>query len=151
LGELFVTRDGARTWEQRYTELAEPSGVAASRGARWRTRGIDVTTSWHHYVDPFEPKVRYVTHSDIGLTRSDDGGRTWRHALGGAPWTNSVYALAFDPEIAGTIWAVASQQHDIPHWTQLEGPSARGSGGLMVTRDGAQSWSKIGGGLPDAP
>lgn len=149
LGELFVSEDGADTWRQRYTQLEGDGEGQTLTGRAWRTRGLDVTTSWHVVASPHDPSVRFVTHSDIGLTRSEDGGRTWRHALKGSPWTNSVYALAFDPDDKARVYAAASRHHDLPHWRELEGP--RGGGGVIRSDDGGRTWASRSKGLPEGP
>jgi photosystem II stability/assembly factor-like uncharacterized protein len=54
-----------------------------------------------------------------------------------------------DPATPGTIWAAASNQHDIPHWTQLGGPSH--PGGVVRSDDGGNTWRVSSDGLPKAP
>ena len=76
-----------------------------------------VTTTWHHYVDPFETNRHYIAYTDIGMARSLDAGKSWIwwDHKSWAPWRNTCYEMAFDPEIPGKIWGAFSDVHDIPN------------------------------------
>src|SRR6185369_1095161 len=72
-GRVMRTRDGGRTWLPAYSRRA-PDG-------NWTSNGIDVTTAYGVHFDPFDPRHLFISYTDIGLMRSDDGGGSWRSAL----------------------------------------------------------------------
>lgn len=147
-GEVYITADGGRSWRCAYSERLPGQGKPG-KGQRWRSIGLEVTTCWNYYVDPHDERVHYICYTDIGFARSEDGGRSWRYSAAGSPWRNTFYELAFDPEVPGLIWAAVSNQHDIGHWTNIEGP--RGGGGVVVSEDFGRTWRPSNKGLPDAP
>jgi hypothetical protein len=95
-----------------------------------------VTTTWHHYVDPFEPSRHYIAYTDIGFARSLDGGKTWIwwEDSKAAPWRNTCYELAFDPDIPGKIWGAFSNVHDIPTTTSSPGATGHRGQAACVSR-----------------
>jgi photosystem II stability/assembly factor-like uncharacterized protein len=146
-GELYVTDDGARTWRCAYCQPAR--GRAAGAGVAWLTTGLDVTSCWQFAFDPSNENLAYIAYTDIGFARSEDRGRSWEHSVKGCPWSNTFYQIAFDPARPGTIYAACSSQHDIPHWTSVEGP--RAPGGVCVSTDYGKTWQPVSEGLPAAP
>ena len=146
-GELYQSHDGGATWAQAYTRPADPAAIPAP-GQAWATTGLDVTSVWRAVFDPHAPGHVLLCETDIGLVRSEDGGASWRWSAAGSPWRNTCYDAVFDPEVPGLAWGGWSDQHDLPHWSQIEGP--RGGGGVLVSRDAGVTWSLSGSGLPDA-
>ncbi|HET6383069.1 MAG TPA: hypothetical protein VFJ58_06720 [Armatimonadota bacterium] len=148
---VFSTTDAGKQWRQIYTAQAPGQGPEGP-GQRWRSIGLEVTTNWNYYIDPHDPSLHAICYTDIGFARSTDGGKDWQWSAKGAPWDNTFYQLAIDPHVKGRVWAAASNQHDIPHWTQQEG-AAHGAhlGGIVVSTDGMKTWRAAGTGLPDAP
>jgi len=74
---------------------------------------------------------------------------SWQNIAREIPWKNTVYDVAFDPKISGKIWAACSNQHDIPMWSNIQGPTH--TGGVVVSTDGGDSWKRASTGLPKAP
>ncbi|MCD6506795.1 hypothetical protein J7M22_09240 [Candidatus Poribacteria bacterium] len=147
-GEIYITHDGGETWQCGYSRRAPGQGVP-SGNQRWSSVGLEVTTTWNYYIDPHRESIHYICYTDIGFARSEDGGETWQHSTDGSPWRNTFYELAFDPDVPGLIWAAVSDQHDIGHWSNIEGPLA--GGGVVVSRDFGRTWRTSSSGLPDAP
>jgi photosystem II stability/assembly factor-like uncharacterized protein len=138
------TTDGGRTWAQ---------VNSAQRGeGRWVSRGLDVTTSYGIHWDPFDPKRVFITYTDIGLFRSEDGGETWASSVEGVPerWRNTTYWVAFDHEVAGLMWGAFSATHDLPRpkmWRHRD--PATFEGGVGVSIDGGRTWKRAGTGMPE--
>ncbi len=151
----YGTFDGGKTWQCGHTRPA-PGYDPAARGQepRWLCTGLVVTSTWNFYVDPFEPARHYICYTDIGFARSLDRGRTWQWWAreGRAPWENTCYELAFDPQAPGKIWGAFSSVHDIPNDNIISGRHRdQGPGGVCVSADFAATWKKSNEGLPVAP
>jgi hypothetical protein len=108
LGRTLKTVDGGTTWNAVYSRRIE--------GAGWTSTGLDVTTSYGFHFDPFDPQRQFITYTDIGLFRSEDGGASWTSSTRGVPreWRNTTYWIAFDPLVRGRVWSVNSGTHDLP-------------------------------------
>ena len=115
---------------------------------RWTTRGLDVTTAYGVHADPFDARRLFISYTDIGLFRSEDGGRSWMISSEGIPqrWRNTVYWMVFDPAVRGLAWAALSGTHDLPRpkmWRTRD-PSTY-LGGVGLSRDGGRSWTPAAG------
>jgi len=156
-GDCMITADGGASWFNGDNRLATPAPdwpAKKLKGARFLNTGLVVTSTWHYCFDPFEPDRHYICYTDIGFSRSDDGGATWSRWGDGprAPWRNTCYELAFDPEIKGKIWGAFSNIHDIPNDNIILGRhNSRGPGGICVTEDSADGWRPSNPGLPVVP
>lgn len=151
-GFVYATDNGGRSWYSANTLLAP--GQKPEPGSRWLCSGLVVTTTWHYYVDPFQPNRHYIAYTDIGLARSLDAGKTWIWwpQAKWPPWVNTCYELAFDPQVPGKVWAAFSNVHDIPNANIIyEHHQSRGPGGLCLSTDFADTWQTITRGLPVAP
>jgi photosystem II stability/assembly factor-like uncharacterized protein len=146
LGRTMLTTNGGRTWDGVYS--------TAMPGGTWTTTGIDVTSSNGVHPDPFRPRKLLVSHSDIGLMASEDGGASWSDANQGIPaaWRNTVYGAEFDPAVKDRLWAAASSVHDLPRPKMIRRwEPANWRGGVVSSRDGGARWERSSAGLPDAP
>lgn len=150
-GGCHVTADGGKTWQTGHTILAP--GQKPASGAAWLCNGLVVTTTWNYYIDPFRPDRHYICYTDIGFARSNNRGKSWQWwALKGrAPWNNTCYELAFDPQVPGKVWGAFSNVHDIPNGNIIYG-NHRDSmpGGVCVSADSTETWTKSNAGLPAA-
>ena len=95
----------------------------------------------------------FISYTDIGAFRSEDGGSTWTSATDGVPseWRNTTYWMEFDPEVRGRLWAAASWTHDLPRpkmWRETAVSTYRG--GVMRSDDGGKTWQKSNTGLANA-
>jgi photosystem II stability/assembly factor-like uncharacterized protein len=150
--ECHVTHDGGATWFAGHTYPAP--NQQPKPGCAWVCNGLVVTTTWHYYVDPFEPNRHYIAYTDIGLARSTDGGRTWIwwDKNSWAPWRNTCYEIAFDPAVPGRMWGAFSEVHDIPNDNIIsERHGHRRPGGVCISRDFGASWRHEALGLPPRP
>jgi len=148
LGRTMRTLDGGRNWEAAYSRPVPGGG--------WTTTGLDMTTSYGVHFDPFDARQIFISYTDIGLFRSDDGGASWKPSGQGIPraWANTAYWTVFDPAVRGRQWVAVSNIHDLPRlkmvrrWKPEEGAW---HGGVCASRDGGRLWNVSSQGLPDAP
>jgi len=151
-GDVHITHDGGVTWFNGHTRPAP--GQDPRPGSSWLNTGLVVTTTWHYYIDPFEPNRRYIAYTDIGFARSLDADKTWiwwdPHSW--APWRNTCYEIAFDPEVPGKMWGAFSDVHDIPNDNIIsERHGHDRPGGVCVSRDFGATWHAEARGLPARP
>ncbi|HEY3284652.1 MAG TPA: hypothetical protein VGN26_20460 [Armatimonadota bacterium] len=153
-GRVYLTRDGGKSWRPIHTLRVPGPQPTAGPATRWVCNGLVVTTTWNHYVDPFDAARQYICYTDIGFARSPDGGNTWQWwaEKGRAPWRNTCYELAFDPQTRGKVWGAFSNVHDIPNGNIILGRhNSQGPGGVCLSLDFGATWTALGGGLPSAP
>jgi photosystem II stability/assembly factor-like uncharacterized protein len=150
--EPHLTHDGGASW---FVGSTYPAGNAKpGPDTAWVCNGLVVTTTWHYYVDPHETNRHYIAYTDIGLSRSLDGGRTWHwwNQKTWTPWRNTCYELAFDPAVPGLVWGAFSDVHDIPNDNIIsERHGHHRPGGVCVSRDFGASWQVGAQGLPAKP
>jgi photosystem II stability/assembly factor-like uncharacterized protein len=142
LGRTMRSTDGGANWTAVYSKKVDNRG--------WASTGLDVTTTYGYHVDPFNSKRRFITTTDIGLFRSEDGGISWVSSTTGVPkdWMNTTYWIVFDPEVQGRAWSVNSGTHDLPRpkmWRHTD--TARYRGGVCISNDGGKTWTKSNDGL----
>jgi photosystem II stability/assembly factor-like uncharacterized protein len=142
LGRTMRTSDGGATWVAVYSNQSKDQG--------WTTTGLDVTTSYGYHFDPFDQNRQFISTTDIGLFRSEDGGKSWISSTKGVPreWTNTTYWVEFDPKVRGRMWSVNSWTHDLPRpkmWRRGGVETYRG--GVCISQDGGKTWSKSNDGM----
>lgn len=149
LGGVYVTIDGGKRWTERYTTPAD----AAPDSPASATNGLDVTTVWNHYR---RGSRTFLANTDIGLAvRDADSGWIPISSDGWTNW-NTFYELAID-DAGGRIWAAVSQEHDIPHDTELDDAAPRNrTGAVLVSVDGAKDragrrWDRMRPGRSNSP
>ncbi len=143
------------------------TGVACIRGNTSTGQGVyrsrDAGETWEHVglrevgqigdvlVHPRDPKIVYVAavgkpfgpNPERGVFRSTDGGDNWEKILFISDSTG-VVDLSINPENPREIYAAAWRAERKP-WDMISGAE---EGGLFRTRDGGDSWTRLGGGLP---
>ncbi len=139
-GRTIKTTDGGRTWEQVYTRRMAGGG--------WQSRGLQVTTGYMLAFDPYDPLHILMADTDTGLMESFDGGISWHSATkdNGVPshWVNTTYWVVFDPDVKGKVWAVMSQNHDLPRpkmWRHMD--MANYKGGVLVSENSGKTWRPV--------
>lgn len=148
-GRTMRSADGGLNWDGVYSREQTTPG-------HWTSRGLDVTTSYGVHFDPHDERRLFISYTDIGLFRSEDGGASWLHSSQGMPtdWRNTTYWLEMDPAVRGRAWAATSNIHDLPRmkmvrrWRPEEN---KWHGGVCASRDGGRTWMRSNHGLPDAP
>jgi photosystem II stability/assembly factor-like uncharacterized protein len=136
LFRIYRTLDGGGHFAQVHSREIGPH--------RWTTRGVDVTTAYGVHVDPFDRRRVFISYTDIGLFRSEDGGRSWTISSDGIPqrWRNTVYWMVFDPAERGLAWAALSGTHDLPRPKMFRSNDPSNYlGGVGISRDGGRSWT----------
>ena len=144
LARTMRSRDGGRTWTALYSRKM-PEG-------RYTSTGIDVTNCYGIHFDPSQPRRQFLSCTDIGLFRSEDGGASWESSGRGIPrpWRNTTYWVATDPTVKGRMWAACSGTHDLPRFKMFRRVSpAVFKGGVVSTEDGGRSWKVSNAGMPE--
>lgn len=147
--EVHVTHNGGKNWLCGSTGPAP--GQTPGPGSAWTCNGLVVTTTWHYYIDPFQTNRHYICYTDLGWARSLDAGQSWIwwNQQTWAPWRNTCYELAFDPDTPGKLWGAFSDVHDIPNDNIIsERHGNKYPGGVCLSLDFGASWKAIGEGLP---
>ncbi len=130
---LFVSTDGARTWQELSGLRGHGSGPSWAPGAG----GMCLHTI---VVDPRDAARMTVAISAAGVFRTDDAGKTWRAANRGlrsegiladpeADVGHCVHRIAMHPSRPDVLFMQK-------HWD------------VMRSDDGGESWHDIGGNLP---
>jgi len=150
--QSYITHDGGDTWFNGDTYPAD--GQVPKPGCAWTCTGLVVTTTWNYYIDPFEANRHYIAYTDIGFARSLDAGKTWIwwDKNSWAPWRNTCYEIAFDPETPGKMWGAFSDVHDIPNDNIIsERHGHNRPGGVCISNDFGASWKHEANGIPPKP
>ena len=139
----YRSTDGGERWQETYSSW-RPDGAAA-------TNGMDVTTTYGVHFDPHVPERIFISYTDIGLFRSEDGGRGWWTSRGGVPqaWRNTCYWMVCDPAERDRAWSVWSGCHDLPRPKMFGGDWSKRAGGVAFTGDGGKTWHPVTSGMPD--
>jgi len=144
LGRTMRTTDGGETWAALYSRKVNNEG--------WTSTGLDVTTNYGIHFDPFDLKRQFITYTDIGLFRSEDGGVSWTSSTMGVPekWLNTTYWIVFDPKVRGRVWSVNGGTHDLPRPKMWRHNSVLNyKGGVCLSTDGGRNWAKSNQGMPE--
>ena len=123
------------------------------RGESWSFIGLPASGAIGEIVvHPDDADVVYAAalgnpfgpNPERGVYRSRNGGGSWENVLFLNDSTGAV-ALAMNPENPDEIFAGMWRAERKP-WTLISGGE---DGGIYRTRDGGDTWTKLGGGLPE--
>ncbi|HEX4682405.1 MAG TPA: hypothetical protein VH277_06850, partial [Gemmatimonadaceae bacterium] len=103
-------------------------------------------------IDPRDPNVVYVaalgplwtSGGDRGLYKTTDGGKTWTNTKELSRYTG-FGELAMDPTNPDVLYAASEQRERREYGFLPAGTEAA----IYKTTDGARTWTKLGGGLPN--
>ena len=127
----YRTDDGGESW--RYLGLREAGQIG-----RIRVHPTDPDVAWLAATGhPFGPNPQR------GIFRTRDGGTSWEHVLSVSDSTGAI-ELLLSPDNPDELFAAMWRGERKP-WTIISG--AR-EGGIYRSRDGGDSWTRLGGGLP---
>jgi photosystem II stability/assembly factor-like uncharacterized protein len=143
-GRTMITTDGGANWHGAYSKKVP--------GGEWTSTGLDVTTNYGYFFDPFDKNRRFIPTTDIGLFRSEDKGRSWTRSVAGVPekWSNTTYWVTVDPAVRGKMWGVMSGTHDLPRPKMWRHTSVtKYEGGVCLSLDGGRTWKPSNSGMPE--
>lgn len=142
-GRTMKSVDGGTNWTALYSRKVDEG---------WASTGLDVTTSYGIHFDPFDHNRQFISYTDIGLFRSEDGSKSWQSSGNGIPkeWSNTTYWLAFDPKVRGRMWSADSGTHDLPRTKMWKRQSVLDyKGGVCRSDDGGKTWTKSSQGMDE--
>ncbi len=108
---IYESTDGGSSWSLVYRSTA-----------LWQNL-------WYLAINPLSPSILWAG-TNTGLYESSDDGSTWNASNNGLPPLAAVQAIAFDPNVASTIYVGATPN------------------GIYESTDGGTSWNSINNGLP---
>ena len=121
-------------------------------GAAWRYLGLrEAGQIGRIRIHPSDPDIAWLTatghpfgpNPERGVFRTRDGGRSWERVLFVSDSTGAIELLLNEhnpDELFAAMW-----RGERKPWTMISG--AR-EGGVYRSRDGGDSWERLGGGLP---
>jgi photosystem II stability/assembly factor-like uncharacterized protein len=129
---MYRSTDAGRTWS--HAGLEDAGQIARVR------------------VHPTDPDIAWVAalghafgpNHQRGVFRTTDGGATWEHVLFVSEETGAC-DLSLNPGNPRELYAAAWRAERKP-WTMIDGGD---EGGLFKSTDGGDTWTRLGGGLPD--
>ena len=122
-GQVYLTRDGGKSWQQRYCREL-PDG-------RFAGTGLEVTCLNSITFDPRDRQRLYCGYFDIGLLISADGGQTFRRSEKGLQNSGNTFTVIVDPAVPGKLWAGTGE------WGANVGDVCRST-------DGGATWTVVG-------
>jgi hypothetical protein len=132
-GGVYVSEDGGEKWEPRNRGIG--AGFMPGEEPEYGQCVHKVA------IDASGPDRLYAQNHG-GVYRSDDAGGSWSSIAGGLP-ADFGFPIAASPTTPGTAWVV-------PLVADMQRVPPDGRLRVYRTRDGGDTWSELGNGLPDA-
>lgn len=145
LGGIYYYNNGKLY--QRNTILVEEKDGTKT----YVNNGMNMHTTYSLKKDPLDPNHQLLLNTDLGLTHSYNGGKTWIRSHEGIKheWINTIYDLEFDKEKEGIAYSVWSSRHDAPYFAN-EDETTNVYGGFAISYDSGNTWdSTYSSGLPE--
>jgi photosystem II stability/assembly factor-like uncharacterized protein len=125
-------------------------------GASWTNVGLPESQHIGRVViHPTNPDLVYVAalghlyseNEERGLYRTTDGGGSWEKVLGPVVEGRQIGVadVVMDPTNPQVLYAASYDKVRLPYTFDLGGPGSR----LYKTTDGGETWTQLGGGLPE--
>ncbi|MEO8747989.1 MAG: hypothetical protein ABI379_10110 [Rhodanobacter sp.] len=144
-GEPYIIREA--------TSVGDGVYKSTDAGHTWEHAGLELTGHISNIkIDPKNPQIVYVCaigqaykpNAERGVFRTEDGGKSWKLVLK-VNDTTGCSGLDMDPKDPNTLFA-GMWQVQIRPWNLDSGGS---DGGVFVTHDAGNTWSRLTGhGLP---
>jgi len=129
---MWKSTDGGETWQ--HIGLPESGQIA-----RIQIHPDDADIAWVAVQGQI-----WGPNEERGVFRTTDGGETWAHVLKVGPSTGAT-DLVLDPSNPRILYA-AMWNHGRKPWFIHSGGT---DGGIFKSTDGGESWTRLGGGLPE--
>jgi len=118
--------------------------------SKYVTNGIDEQVTYGVIENPFNRDVLLLLNTDLGMIRSEDGGKSWVLADKGIPskWTNTAYDAVFDERKENVVYSLWSGRHIVPYSAGNETDNRYG--GFAFSKDCGKTWDvNYSSGLPE--
>jgi photosystem II stability/assembly factor-like uncharacterized protein len=135
---VYLTTDGGKYWKDLVTKRISNSLFYISTGLNNIVPSV---------IEPSEvdPNLVYAGYMDIGIWRSENGGKSWKSLNPGEKWTHkwlgtggNTLSIVADPKRKNVVWAqVAGDLYDPLH--------------LLKSDDRGDNWYELETGLPPNP
>lgn len=130
---LFLSRDDGETWTELKGLTRHPTRP------RW-TPGAGGLCLHSVVVDPTNPARLWVGISSVGVFRTEDGGESWQLCNRGLP--NIAPGFIKDPDMGRCVHKLVLDP------VRPGGLAMQYHGGVFVSADAADSWTRISTGMP---
>ena len=129
---MYVSTDAGRTWRRAGLEQGGQIGQI-------RVHPTDPDTAWAAVLGNI-----FGPNEERGIYRTRDGGESWQRVLHVSDRTGFA-DIAIDATNPRILYAAAWRAERKP-WTLVSGSE---EGGVWKTTDSGDTWTKLGGGLPE--
>lgn len=117
----------------------------------YSSTGIDCQTSYGIRQDPFDENHIIMLNTDLGLSYSYDGGKTFNWSFEGVKeYRNTLYDAYFDKNKKDVLYGLWSSRHDAPYYVDGD-ETTNVYGCFAISYDGGLTWdSTYSSGIPNS-